>query len=90
MTVIGTNQPKNIVTPSGQRKSGVYTWGDTGATWGDATATWGNFQIIPSNQSKTPSSAVTVYSGTPMGLLLTLTYSSDFTVGSGVTNQAKS
>jgi hypothetical protein len=90
MVVIGTNQSKTIVTPTGDRKAGVYSWGDTGATWGDSIATWGNFSLTPTNQSKSTFGTTTIYAGTPIGLLLTLTYASTFTVGSGVTNQPKS
>lgn len=52
MVVIGTNQSKNIVSPTGGRKSGIYVWGDTQANWGDPIATWGGLLIVPSNQSK--------------------------------------
>lgn len=90
MAVSGTNQSKIAVTPKGQRKAGVYMWGDPDATWGDALATWGDYQIAPTNQSKTPFGAITIYAGTPMGLLLSITYPTTFTIGSGVTNQSKS
>lgn len=52
MPVSGINQVKTSVTPKGQRKAGVYLWGDTEATWGDTLATWGNFAIAPTNQTK--------------------------------------
>ena len=52
MAVSGTNQSKNIASPYGQRKAGVYFWGDSMATWGDALATWGDVFITPTNQSK--------------------------------------
>lgn len=90
MSVVGVNQSKTIVTPSGQRKAGIYFWGDSLATWGDALATWGGVTLSPTNQSKSIFGAVTITAGTPIGLLLTLTYASDFTIGSGVTNQPKS
>lgn len=90
MSVTGTNQSKNTVTPTGGRKYGVYTWGDAEATWGDSLATWGNLSITPTNQNKSTFGVTTVYAGTPIGLLLTLTYASTFSVGSGVVNQSKS
>lgn len=90
MPAVGTNQSKNTVTPTGARKAGIYTWGDTEATWGDALATWGNYQIVPTNQTKSTFNSTTIYAGTPMGLLLSITYPTTFTVGSGVTNQSKS
>lgn len=90
MSVSGTNQSKTIVSPVGNRKYGIYTWGDALATWGDSLATWGNLAISPTNQSKSSQGAVTITAGTPMGLLLSLTYSSDIIIGSGVTNQSKS
>jgi hypothetical protein len=90
MVVIGTNQSKTIVTPTGDRKAGVYSWGDVGATWGDSLATWGNFSLSTTNQSKSNFGSTTINAGTPMGLLLSITYPTTFTVGSGVTNQPKS
>lgn len=89
MPIVPTNQVKNIVTPTGARKYGVYTWGDTVATWGDALATWGNLAIAPTNQSKSSQGQTTLEEGSPIGLLLSLTYASDIIVGSGVTNQSK-
>jgi hypothetical protein len=50
--ITGTNQSKNIVSPYGARKAGVYLWGDIEATWGDALATWGGLPLVPTNQSK--------------------------------------
>jgi len=88
--ISGTNQSKNTVSPTGARKAGVYTWGDTEATWGDVIATWGGLLISPTNQSKSTVPSTTIPAGSAMGLLLTLTYASDITVGSGVINQSKS
>ena len=88
--ITGTNQSKNIVSPYGARKAGIYLWGDIEATWGDVLATWGGLQLVPTNQSKSTVPAVTIPTGSAIGLLLTLTYASDVTVGSGVINQSKS
>lgn len=88
--ISGTNQSKNAVTPTGARKYGVYAWGDTEATWGDALATWGDLLIAPTNQLKSSNGATTLDEGSPMGLLLSLTYSSTIISGNGVTNQSKS
>lgn len=52
MAISGTNQSKNVVSPYGQRKAGIYLWGDPDATWGDALATWGTNAIAPTNQNK--------------------------------------
>lgn len=90
MSVSGTNQSKNIATPYGQRKAGVYLWGDAFATWGDAIATWGGFAISPTNQSKSTTGGVTIPAGSAMGLLLSITYPSAVVLGSGVINQSKS
>ncbi len=90
MPITPTNQSKSTITPSGQRKTGVYLWGDDVATWGDALATWGNYFITPVNESKSPSSSITIEAGQPMGLLLAITYPSQIVVGSGVVNQSKS
>jgi len=88
--ISGTNQSKNIVTPYGQRKSGVYFWGDSVASWGDSLATWGNLLITPTNQSKSTVPTTTIPAGSPIGLLLALTYAHDVTIGSSVVNQSKS
>ena len=52
MSVIGTNQSKTVVSPTGQRKAGIGYWGDTVYTWGDAIMTWGGITLVPTNQSK--------------------------------------
>ena len=49
-----------------------------------------SYAVSGINQVKTPFGTITVQAGTPMGLLLALTYPSSFTVGSGVINQPKS
>lgn len=49
-----------------------------------------SYAVSGINQVKTPFGTITVQAGTPMGLLLALTYPSSFTVGSGVVNQIKS
>ncbi len=87
--ISGTNQSKNIVTPTGGRKYGVYTWGDSVATWGDALATWGNLSVVPTNQDKSPQGQTTLFIGSPIGLSLIFTHSSTTIIGSGVTNQSK-
>lgn len=49
-----------------------------------------SYSVTGINQVKTPFGTTTIQAGSPMGLLLTLTYPSTFTVGSGVINQVKS
>lgn len=49
-----------------------------------------SYAVTGINQTKTPFGSTTIYVGSPMGLLLTLTYPTTFTVGSGVINQPKS
>lgn len=49
-----------------------------------------SYAVTGVNQVKTPFGTITVQTGSPMGLLLALTYSSQITVGSGVKNQVKS
>lgn len=90
MPISPTNQAKNSIVGVGARKAGIYLWGDVIATWGDALATWGNVSIAPTNQEKSPQGSVTIYAGTPMGLLLSITYPTTFAIGGGVTNQSKS
>lgn len=75
MSVSGTNQSKNIATPYGQRKAGVY---------------WGGFAISPTNQSKSSAGGLTIPAGSPIGLLLSLTYADDVVLSSGFINQSKS
>ncbi len=89
--ISGTNQPKNTVSPVGQVKGyavqATYGVGVYGlATYGVGTPGFG----VKTNQSKSTVPATTIPAGSAMGLLLTLTYANDITVGSGVTNQSKS
>lgn len=90
MPISPTNQTKNTVTMIGSRKTGVYLWGDSVATWGDSVATWGDSVASPTNQTKTSTGSTTIYAGTPMGLLLSITYPTTFGIGSVITNQPKS
>jgi hypothetical protein len=90
MPVVGTNQTKNIVTPVGARKYGVYTWGDSEATWGDAVATWGGLAITPTNQSRTSSTTDFLVTDE---LDFLITDEGDFLIissGNSVVNQSKS
>lgn len=90
-----TNQVKNIIVPDNREKGFFYlltesgdflTLEDGGLIMLDAS----NYSVSATNQIKHPFGSTTIYAGTPMGLLLTLTYPTTFSVGSGVTNQAKS
>lgn len=89
--ISGTNQSKNTVIPSGQAKGyasqAVYGVGVYGmAVYGVGTSGFG----VVVNQDKSTIPAVTIPTGSAMGLLLSLTYANDVTVGSSVTNQSKS
>ena len=88
--ISGTNQSKNIVTPYNVVKTrnaqAIYGMGIYGLVTYGVGVTSG----LPSNQSKSTVPVTTISAGTPMGLLLTLTYANDITVGSGVINQQKS
>ena len=84
-----TNISKNPITPTGVAKSLSYYWGDPNATWGDAIATWGSNYVVTNIVKNTPTSTTTVV-GSPIGLLLTLTYATAITSGGGWTNQPKS
>lgn len=90
MSITPTNQSKNVVTPQGARKTGIYFWGDSIATWGDAIATWGGVMITPTNQTKNGTTSGTLAVGSPIGLLLTLTYAVALPGVAGVVNQSKS
>lgn len=89
MPIAPTNQSKNTVTPSNQGKFGntqaIYGLG----VYGLVTYGVGTPSNIPTNQSKSSNGAVTLDEGSPMGLLLSLTYSSTIISGNGVTNQSK-
>jgi hypothetical protein len=85
MSVTGTNQTKTAVSPTGQFK---LAWGGYGYARYNQSY-YGQSGSI-TNQSKSTFGAIAVAIGTPIGLLLTLTYAAAFTVGSGVTNQSKS
>ena len=91
MTATFTNLPKN--TPSftskikGYAQQAIYGVGVYGiALYGVGTSGFGTI----TNRTKSTIPLTTIYAGTPMGLLLTLTYANDITVGGGVTNQSKS
>lgn len=89
MPVSPTNQTKNIVTPTNKVKfrnaQAIYGQGIYGlAVYGVGTPS-----VVPTNQTKSSQGSVTIYTGSPIGLLLSLTYSSDIVIGSGVTNQSK-
>lgn len=84
-TVTGVNQIKNNANGTGQFK---LAWGGYGyARYGQSYYGQGGGAT---NQTKSTFNTTTINAGTPMGLLLTITYPATFSVGSGVTNQAKS
>lgn len=85
MPITPTNLNKNPSSFSGARKTGIYFWGDTMATWGDAVATWGSSYVVTNIDKNTPATTTTVI-GSPIGLLLSLTYATATTSGSGWTN----
>lgn len=90
MSISGTNQSKNILSPIGARKAGIYLWGDSLATWGDATATWGGMVLTPTNQSK--SSSDTTFLVTDEAYFL-VTDEGDYictSIGGSGVNQSKS
>lgn len=89
MPITPTNQSKSTTSPVGTNKYGIAAWGDSSYTWGDAIATWGSSGVSATNQSKAISSGLQIDAGQPMGLLLTLTYPSTFTIGSGWINSNK-
>ena len=74
------------MSPTGVSRGISYLWGDTVRTWGDSTATWG-YAYVPTNISKS-SVGTTITVGSPIGLLLALTYSTTTSSG-GWTNQTK-
>lgn len=85
MAITPTNQNKNISSFSGEGKTNVYFWGDTVATWGDAIASWGTSYSVTNITKNIPATTTTVV-GSPIGLLLTLTYATAITSGAGWTN----
>jgi hypothetical protein len=86
MSITPTNQSKIQISPTGISRGATYLWGDTVATWGDSTATWGSAYVVSNITKSTTGNSLGV--GSPIGLLLTLTYSSAQTFG-GVTNISK-
>lgn len=86
MTVVGTNQNKNNANGTGQFK---LAWGGYGyARYG--MSYYGQAGGGITNQLKSPRGIVTTVVGSPIGLLLSLTYATIISTGSGVTNQSKS
>lgn len=86
MSITPTNISKNTISPTGTSRGISYLWGDTVRTWGDSTATWG-YAYSVANITKSPVGS-TVTTGSSIGLLLALTYSSTISNG-GWTNQTK-
>lgn len=88
--ISGTNQSKNTVTPYNVVKTrnaqAVYGLG----VYGLVTYGVGIPQGTPTNQTKSPNGSTTISAGTPMGLLLSITYPTTFVVGTGFINQSKS
>lgn len=85
MPIAPTNQIKNNANGTGQFK---LAWGGYGyARYEQSYYGQGG---SPTNQSKSTSGSTTIYLGSPVGLLLSITYPTTFTVGSGATNQSKS
>ncbi len=88
--IAGTNQSKNIVTPYNVVKTrnaqAIYGMG----IYGLVTYGVGVPAGTPTNQSKSTTGAITINAGSPMGLLLSITYPNTFVIGSGFINQSKS
>lgn len=85
MPITPTNISKTSINPTGTSRGVSYLWGDTVKTWGDAVATWGYSYSVTNIDKNTPASTTTIV-GSPIGLLLTLTYATAITNGSGWTN----
>lgn len=89
MSITPTNISKNTISPIGESRGISYLWGDTVRTWSDTTATWGYSFVVTNVTKNIPASTTTVI-GSPIGLLLTLTYATATTSGGGWVNQSKS
>lgn len=89
MPIAPTNQSKHVVTPTNKVKfrnaQAIYGQG----IYGLAIYGVGAPSVVPINQSKSSTGVTTLEEGSPIGLLLSLTYASDIIIGSGVTNQSK-
>lgn len=90
MPITPTNRTKNVITPDNKAKgaslSAVYGVGVYGyATYGVGTVGYESFV----NRDKSPNGVTTIYQGSPIGLLLSLTYANTFTSGTGFTNRTK-
>ena len=90
MTATFTNLPKNTISPSnkikGYAQQAVYGIGVYGlAVYGVGVAGFGIF----TNRAKTPIGTTSTAIGSPMGLLLTLTYATATQSSNGFTNQTK-
>lgn len=88
--ISGTNQPKTIVSPLNTVKTrntqAIYGMGIYGLVVYGVGAPSG----VPTNQTKSTTGQTTITAGTPMGLLLSITYPTTFVIGSGFINQSKS
>jgi hypothetical protein len=94
MPIAPVNQTKNIVSPVGQDRLGFFlmTEDDFILETEDGfllmldSATYG---LSGENQAKSPNAGTTIHSGESIGLLLSLTYPTTFTLGSGWVNSNK-
>lgn len=94
MPITPTNQSKNTISPVGQDRLGflllteleeTLTTEDDYLLMLDASL----YGVTATNQSKSSSSGTSIQAGQPMGLLLSITYPSTFTLGSGWVNSNK-
>ena len=83
-----TNLSKNSVNPTNQNKGTGAEWADLVASWADALYGWAESAAITNTIKHSPASVSTVI-GSPIGLLLTITYATSTSTGSGWYNQTK-
>lgn len=90
MPIAPTNQSKNSVSLVNKVKTrlaqAIYGQG----VYGIAVYGVGIPSSVLTNQTKSSTGTTTLQQGSPIGLLLSLTYASDIIIGSGITNQSKS
>lgn len=88
MPISPTNRSKSVIVPNNDNKTGIVLWGDNDFTWGGIDVTWGvNYNVT--NRSKSTSATTTIAAGSPIGLLLALTYASTVVIGGGWINRNK-
>lgn len=88
MPITPTNIPKNNINPVNKSKGIGAEWADLVASWADSFYGWADSATVTNAVKHSPATGTTTI-GSPMGLLLTITYATSTSTGSGWYNVNK-